>query len=173
VYAIDFGFEDPTAILWMALNPDDNVKYIYSEHFMTHQPTAIHVQAVKQRNEVAGFEIPGVCDPSGGGRSINDGKLTRDVWANEFGIPLENANNAIAPGIQKVLNELVAGTLKIFNTCGFTKGEFVKYRYEKGKIRGSDHSMDALRYLIASGIDKAEAPVYNVPTYLPTHKVRW
>lgn len=155
VFAMDFGWEDPTAILWGAVNPDDGVTYIYSEHYMSKQVAAVHAGAIKQRDKQAEYRIPGVCDPSGGGRNSGDGKLVRDTYTNELDIKLVAANNSITPGISKVLSMLIEGRLKIFNTCVNTKGEMKKYRYEKGKLKGQDHAMDALRYLCVSGLDIA------------------
>lgn len=157
VFAIDFGWEDPTAILWGATNPEDNTTYIYAEHYQSKQVAAIHASVIKQKDKAAGFTIPGVADPSGGGRNSGDGKLTRDVYNNELDIHFESANNSIAPGLSKVRDMLVDGRLKIFDTCVNTKGEMKKYRYEKGKLKGADHAMDSLRYLVVSGLAIAKS----------------
>jgi phage terminase large subunit-like protein len=156
VFGMDFGFEDPTAVVWAATNPDDDITYIYSEHYLSKQVAAIHAGAIKVRDKQAEFRIPGVADPSGGGRNSGDGKLVRDTYNNELDIKFIAANNSITPGISNVLSKLVDGSLKIFNTCVNTKGEMKKYRYEKGKLKGSDHAMDALRYLVISGLPIAQ-----------------
>lgn len=155
VFGMDFGWEDPTAVLWAAINPDDNTTYIYSEHYISKQVAAVHAGAIKVRDTQAEYTIPGVCDPSGGGRNSGDGKLVKDTYKNELDITLTSADNSLTPGISKVLGKLVDGTLKIFNTCANTKGEIKKYRYEKGKLKGPDHAMDALRYLVVSGLKLA------------------
>lgn len=157
VASIDFGWEDPTAVLWMAINPDTREKYVYSEHYASHQTTGQHAEAIRSRY-LHGWQPPMVCDPAGGGRSQADGRLTREIYRNEHSITMTPADNSIAPGIQTVLTELVAGRLKIFVNCVETRREFRMYRYQKGKLCGDDHAMDALRYLIVSGTDLADTP---------------
>lgn len=156
-FAMDFGWEDPTAVLWCAINPDDGVKFVYSEHYQSKAVTVIHADAIKQRNVQAGFKIPGVCDPSGGGRTSSDGKLVKDIYRNEHDLQMADSKNSLAPGIQQVLDNLATGKLFIFNTCPNTKAEYKKYRYEKGALKGADHLMDCLRYLILSGVDTAKS----------------
>lgn len=152
VFGMDFGWEDPTAVLWAAINPDDKTVYVYSEHYQSKLVAAVHAGAIKQRDKQAEYRIPGVADPSGGGRNSGDGKLVRETYNNELDVQFIAADNSLTPGISKVLGMLIEGRLKIFNTCVNTKGEIKKYRYEKGKLKGPDHAMDALRYLIVSGL---------------------
>lgn len=156
VAAIDFGWEDPTAILWGAISPD-GICYVYSEHYMTKTPYAIHASAIEERNRQVGYKIPMVCDPSGGGRSSTDGRQVREQYI-EMGIKMKNAKNAIVAGHESVRHKMNNGTLKIFNTCTNVKQEQQKYCWDDGKLKGSDHAMDALRYLIVSGLDIAEGP---------------
>jgi phage terminase large subunit-like protein len=158
VFAIDFGWSpDPTAILWGAIDPEDDVLYCYSESYLTKSPPSVHAEIIRTRNKSAGFSIPGVCDPSGGGRSIADGTFTRDVYAKEHGIFFQSADNSIA-GVYNVYDRLNQGKIKVFNTCHMFKHEFRAYHVdEKGEFRGPDHLMDCLRYMVASGLTKAKS----------------
>lgn len=161
-FAMDFGFKDPTAVLWAAVDPETERVYVYAEHYLADQPPMIHAAVVDRYSKLAGFVIPGVCDPSGGGSSTADGKHTREIYRSEYNLTMASAINSIEPGITTVLDALVTNKLKIFNTCSFTKKEFLLYRRnEKGKPIGADHAMDTLRYLMMSGtqIAKSKAQV--------------
>ena len=78
------------------------------------------------------------------------------------GLELTMAVNAVEAGILKVYRMMTQGKLKIFKSCTNTLEEFRLYRRdEDGKvIKEDDHLMDAMRYLILSGIDQmiAEPP---------------
>lgn len=158
-FALDFGFNpDPTAILWGALDPDTDVLYIYHEHYLKMAAPMIHAAVINQVARLAKYTIPGVCDPSGGGRSQIDGKFTRDIYRKEYGINLLSAVNSIEPGITTVMDRISKGKLKIFNTCLNTKREYLLYKRDKnGNPSGDDHTMDCLRYLIMSGLAVAKS----------------
>ena len=157
-FAMDFGFKDPTAILWAAVDPESGVTYVYAESYLADLPPMVHASIIDAHHKRAGFVIPGVCDPSGGGSSTADGKHTRNIYSTEYNVKLLSAINSIEPGISTVLNALVTDKLKIFNICSFTKKEFLLYRRnEKGKPIGADHAMDTLRYLMMSGIKVAKS----------------
>jgi phage terminase large subunit-like protein len=150
-YALDFGFKDPTAILWAAQDPETDIIYIYAEHYLKEQPPSVHAEIIRVRNKNAGFPLPAVCDPSGGGSSTQDGKVTRDTYAKEFGIFFASAINSLEPGIAQVYDQLQQNRIKVFNTCTDFRKEYRGYfRNDKGNHQGADHLMDCLRYLIAS-----------------------
>ena len=157
VFALDFGWQDPTAILWGAIDPDAGIIYIYSEHYQSEKPPSFHAEQIRLRNKAAGFQIPGVADPSGGGMSGRDGKLVRDLYREECGINLLPAENAIEAGIFTTYELMASGKLKIFTTCKNTLSEFRVYsRNEKQKYVGKDHALDALRYLVMTGLRVAK-----------------
>ena len=64
-------------------------------------------------------------------------------------------DNATEAGIFNVGQKFSSGRLKIFNTCQNLLTEYRVYRRdEKGHIiKKNDHGLDALRYLIMTGLD--------------------
>lgn len=156
-FALDFGWTKPTAILWGAIDPDDGKVYFYSEHYFKEKEPMFHAQAIKQRNESAGFEIPGCCDPSGGGRSIADGKKAREIYDTSYKITMESADNSIAPGIMRVNDWFSNGKIRFFDTLVNLRAEFRLYRWnDKQQLVGEDHLMDCLKYFIATGVNIAD-----------------
>jgi hypothetical protein len=83
----------------------------------------------------------------------------------DLGLDLETAVNAVEAGILEVWQRLSTGRLKIFKSCQNTLAEFRLYRRdEKGRIvKVSDHLMDALRYLIMSGLIRAKTKPIDKP----------
>lgn len=150
-FALDVGWEK-TAVVWFAQNPDDNVWYIYSEHYVGRQEVPLHVEAIRSR----GKWIPGVVDPASN-RTRDDGTRLFNQYV-ELGLNLRLANNTIEAGLSLVWQMLSCGQLKVFNTC---KNWFMEFRmYHKddnGKIpdRQPDHLMDAMRYGVMSGLQIA------------------
>lgn len=150
-YALDVGWKR-TAAVWGAHDPTDDVVYLYAEHYRGQAVPAIHAAAVKAR----GAWINGVIDPAANGRSQRDGEQLMAAYQ-DLGLKLVNAENAVEAGIYEVWQRLETGRLKIFKTLGNTRQEYNMYRRdEKGKIvKKHDHLMDAIRYLIMSGLKVA------------------
>ena len=160
-YALDVGW-NRTAGIWGAYDGDQDVIYLYSEHYRGQAEPSIHATAIKAR----GDWVPGVIDPAARGRSQDDGKRLYQLYL-ALGLQLHLANNAVDAGIQEVWERLSTGRLKIFSTLRNWRMEHRLYRRdEKGAIvKKNDHLMDATRYLIMSGIRRATTkPVARIAT---------
>lgn len=177
--SLDFGWKDPTAITWHAIDPDSDIDYQYFEHYLSEAPPGTHADIIRAQNKLAGFTIPICCDPSGGGRSTSDGSATRQLYATDYDIEMVGANNAIETGIAKTYQAMLDGKLKIFTTCVNTRLEFRTYSRSKSGFSGPDHSLDTVRYgqMTGRGIaiskfevqdakQKAEDEVYNNENWL-------
>lgn len=149
--AVDFGWSDPTVVLWFAKDPDSGITYQYNEHYLSEASVGTHAEIIKAQNSLVGFQIPIVCDPSGGGRSIADGTQTRQLYSSQYGIIMVSADNAIESGIARVFQTMLDGKFKVYNTCVNTRKEFRSYARSKNGFSGADHAMDCWRYGMASG----------------------
>jgi len=151
VYGMDVGW-NRTAAIWAAWDRDVDVVYIFTEHYRGQAEPSIHADAIKAR----GNWIPGVIDPASRGRSQSDGKQLLATYR-DLGLHVEVADNSVEAGIYKVWQRLSTGRLKIFSTCQSWITEFRQYhRNAKGAIvKERDHLLDATRYLVMSGLDRA------------------
>jgi len=152
-YGMDTGWSR-TAVVWGAMDPDTKIMYLYSEHYQSEAHPAIHASAIKAR----GAWMIGAADPAGA--NISDGKKIFDMYVSE-GLDIVKADKKDREGgILKVSQLLAAGQVKIFNTLSNTLAEFRIYRRdEKGEIiKKRDHAMDAMRYLLTTGVDYLTAP---------------
>lgn len=148
-YGLDVGW-NVTSAVWGAIDPNTNTCYIYSEYYGIQNIPAIHTFAIKSKGEY----IPGVIDPASLQKGQETGKRLFDLYQEE-GLVLNEASNAVEPGIFIVSQYFAAGRLKVFNTCPKLLQELRLYhRDEKGQIvKKMDHGCDALRYLIVSGLE--------------------
>lgn len=151
VFGLDVGW-NRTAAIWAAHDRETGTVYLYSEHYLAREEPSIQAAAIKARGEW----IPGVIDPAARGRSQIDGRSLIEEYR-ENGLNLHPANNAVEAGIHAVWERLSTGKLKIFRSLQNWRNEVRFYhRDDNGKIvKTDDHLMDATRYLILSGLDRA------------------
>jgi phage terminase large subunit-like protein len=156
VFGIDFGWSNPTAVLFAAHDRDNDILYCYGEYTNTELTPEQHATHLIKRG--ANW-IPGVYDPAGKISSQKDGENLVKLYR-ESGLGyLSKADNAKEKGIMKVLQRLQNGQLKIFDTLSKTLSEYRIYSRGEDGIpkKGNDHLMDALRYIVMSGIPIARA----------------
>lgn len=150
-YALDVGW-NRTAALWLAHDRESQTVYLYAEHYRGQAEPSVHAAAIRAK----GDWIPGVIDPAARGRSQRDGEQLIKEYR-DLGLKLQEAENAREAGIQMVYERLSAGRLKVFKTLQNYLMEYRLYRRdEKGNIvKANDHLMDAKRYGIVSGLQRA------------------
>lgn len=163
-YGLDIGW-NRTAAIWGARNPENGMVYLIDEYYRGQAEPVVHASAIKFR----GTWIPGVIDPASRGRQQADGQQLIELYRRE-GLNLQPAVNAVEAGLYQVWQLLSTGKLKVFRTCGNWLQEFRLYQRDKeGKVvKQNDHLMDAMRYLIVSGLERmcVQPVVQPVPTTL-------
>jgi phage terminase large subunit-like protein len=163
-YAMDPGWNF-TAAAWGTRDPATGVIYIYSVYKRSKAEPSIHASSIRSR----GDWVPGVIDPAARGRGQRDGEQIITDYKN-LGLVLMVASNAVESGLYLCWEMLSSGRLKIFQSCQEFFQEYRIYRRDdKGNvIKENDHIMDAMRYLIVSGMDKAiPKPVTVRPHFDP------
>lgn len=159
LYGMDVGW-NRTAVPWGAWDRENDVIYLYAEHYRGQAEPSIHAEAIKAK----GSWIPGELDPAARGRSQVDGRQLLQTYI-DLGLKIDVANNAVESGIYEVWQRLSTGRLKVFKSLSNWLYEFRLYRRdENGKIvKSNDHLMDATRYLVM-GIEKAKTkPIEKKP----------
>lgn len=157
-FGMDFGWYD-TSVVVAAYDKITDILYIYD----CYKEGASHGTGRTPGEHVVNMpaivkKVKGVCDPSGGGTGQATGEQAIKQYEDE-GLDLVKANNAIDAGILEVLTRFNSGRLKVADTPNMEKWwkEFRNYarnRSGSGKITFSknDHLMDAMRYLVFSGV---------------------
>lgn len=150
-YGLDVGW-NRTAAAFFAWDRQNDVIYLYAEHYRGLAEPSIHAEGIKAK----GAWIRGVIDPASNGRSQHDGHQLIQTYR-DLGLDVEPADNSVESGIYKVWQRLSTGRLKVFNSCQSWIQEYRLYRRdENGRIvKQNDHIMDATRYGIVSGVERA------------------
>lgn len=141
-YGMDVGW-NRTAAAFGAWDRDEDVIYIYSEHYRGQAEPSIHADAIKAR----GDWLVGACDYAGTDQS--SGERLLDIYQG-LGLNVVRAKKEVEAGILEVWQRLSTGRLKIFTSCQNLLTEHRLYRRdEQGRIvKANDHLMDSLRYLV-------------------------
>ena len=150
-FGMDVGW-NRTAAVWGTIDPEYGALVVYTEHYQGQQEPASHAAAIKAR----GDWIPGVIDPAANGRQQGDGQQLLAQYI-DLGLDLQPAEHAVEAGIFAIQDRLFSSRLKIFSTCRNLLHEMQFYhRDDNGKVvKKLDHAIDALRYLVLSGINRA------------------
>lgn len=152
-YALDVGW-NRTAGIWCAIDPNTDIAYLYSEHYVGEAEPPIHAAAIRAR----GIWIPGVIDPASRGRGQRDGQRLMNDYQ-QLGLDtLTASDNALEAGIYAVWTRMATGRLKVFRTLSNWIQEFRFYqRDDKGHVKDgqNDHLMDCTRYIVLSGLARA------------------
>ena len=156
LYGLDPG-KKCTAAAWGAHDRDDDIVYLYSEHYMGEQLPPVHAQAIKAR----GHWIPGVIDPAAkAGNAVVDYSILQVYTDPKHNLGLrlkmhqhrkgENGRSSVETGVLAVYERLSTGRLKVYRTMTHWLSEFRQYSRDKNQkiIKRNDHLMDATSYLL-------------------------
>lgn len=156
-YGMDVGW-NCTAAVFGAIDRDADVLYCYSLHYQGQQEPSTHVAGINGR----GKRVPGVIDPASRGRSQADGQNLMQLYT-DLGLSVIAADNSRESGLYEVHQRLATGRLKFFKSLKPLLAEYRIYRRdEKGHVvKQKDHAMDALRYLVVSGMQIARADSHD------------
>ena len=176
----DFGFHNPTAWLWLAIDFDDNW-HIFDEHYVTGTPSEDIARVVHQKTGahrvVDTFGDPSAAQLMADYANFSDKKIRIDIRAakREEGAAaigwVESGINVVSERL-KISHRTGKPRLFVDRRCANLIREFQTYAWEETRPNGSDsrmpkkvddHAMDALRYLAVS-IPSASLPSVAAPT---------
>lgn len=154
---MDFGWTNPTAVVWLAHDRDTDTAYVYADYAQSELSPQTHTHNIQAR----GAWIPIACDPAGQAGGQADGEALMNKYQ-AHGLNLSPADNSVESGLQEVYERMLTGRLKVFRTCEGVLNERRMYaRDEKGKVKKmNDHRMDALRYAVVTGLELAKTEQY-------------
>lgn len=156
IFGFDKGWSDETCLCCGAIDTKKGICYIYDEYYESEKPMTYHARRIKEKV----FGLPMykniIADPSVRNRNDRDGVSYRDYFYNISGLWLDEGNNSIFDGIERVRDFMYQGKLKIFVSCVNLKDEAQKYVWKKDKdgsikddpVDKHNHLMDAMRYMI-------------------------
>ena len=172
---IDFGWNHPTAAVWIAWDRDSDIAYVYDSYAMRQEAVPIHASAIKGR----GNWIPVVWPMDGRQADKGSGKsLTEQYRAEGCNMLREHFSNppsqgqkdgtggvSVEAGIQEMYTRMQTKRLKIFKNQDKLLQELRMYHRKDGKIVPiNDDVISAMRYCVMS-LRKARIKNYE-PTYI-------
>lgn len=156
VYGIDFGWKNPTAVIFGAHDTNNDIIYLYAEYSISECTPQQHANNLLH----LGIDwIPGVYDPAGKQSQQSDGEKLISLYKKAGMTKMRPAENDRQLGILTVLQRMRNGQLLIFESLKKTQAEIQKYAYDEKGVpqKKDDHLMDAMRYLVMSGLKVAVA----------------
>jgi hypothetical protein len=158
VAAIDFGWDHPTAVAWIAHDPESDTIYLYDGYSQNKATPDHHAAAIRARPSFIPIAWPkdGLQTDKGSGISLADQyrkqgiNMLPDFFRNPPA-PGEKGTVSIEPGIMEMLQRMETDRFKVFNTLTDWFMEFRQYHRKDGKIVPiKDDLMSATRYAVQS-----------------------
>ena len=159
IAAIDFGWDHPTAVVWCAVDRDEDVFYVYDCHRESKASPSIHAQAIRSRphfipiayphdgNRRDSMGNPGLADQY---RNLGCNFLLQH-FSNPPALGENKGSNSIEEGLMAMLQSMEAGNFKVFSTLSSWFEEFRMYLRKGGKVVPfRDALMSASRYAFLS-----------------------
>jgi phage terminase large subunit-like protein len=156
IAGIDFGYDHPTSVVWMAYEEQTDCMYVYDEYSKRQGTPAMHVPVIQSRPHWIPVSWPkdGLQTDKGSGISLAEQyrkmgcnmlpDFARNPWSIADGA---KGNNNIEPGIMEMLHRMETGRFKVFPHLMDWFKEFRSYHRKDGKIVPlNDDLMSATRY---------------------------
>jgi phage terminase large subunit-like protein len=161
IAGLDFGYDHPTAVVWLAWDRDEDIIYIYDSYRMSKQTPDYHASFINERE--GSHYIPVVWPHDGyqhdKGSGVTLAEQYREAHVNMLPFHFENppaigekkGGNSVEPGIMEMLTRMEQGRFKVFNTQYEWFEEFRLYHRKDGKlVKIRDDLMSATRYAAMS-----------------------
>jgi len=159
IAAIDFGFDHPTAVVWCAMDNDNDTFYIYDCYRIAKASPSIHAGAIRTRP----YFIP-IAYPHDGNRRDSMGNpgladqyrnlgcnFMLEHFTNPPALGENKGSNSIEEGLMAMLQAMEAGNFKVFSTLSDWWEEYRMYHRKGGKVVPlRDDLMSATRYAFMS-----------------------
>ena len=159
IAAIDFGWDHPTAVVWCAVDRDEDVFYVYDCHRESKASPAVHAQTIRSRPHFIPIAYPhdGNRRDSMGNPGLADQyrnlgcNMMLDHFTNPPALGDNKGGNSIEEGLMAMIQAMENGKFKVFSTLPDWFEEFRMYHRKGGKVVAiRDDIMSATRYAFQS-----------------------
>ena len=159
IAAIDFGWDHPTAVVWCAIDRDEDIFYVYDCYRMSKASPSVHAQTIRGRPHFIPIAYPhdGNRRDSMGNPGLADQyrnlgcNLMLDHFTNPPALGENKGGNSIEEGLMAMIQVMEDGKFKVFSTLPDWFEEFRMYHRKGGKVVAlRDDLMSATRYAFQS-----------------------
>ena len=157
ICGIDFGWDHPTAAVWIAWDRDNDVAHVYDCYRVSEATPMIHSLAIRARGEWIPVAWPhdGLQHDKGSGEALADQyrkfgvKMLKDKTSHapKSGELEGTGGNGVEAGVLSMLDRMQTGKLKVAKHLEDWFEEFRLYHRDDGKIvKVGDDLISATRY---------------------------
>ena len=159
IAAIDFGWDHPTAVVWCAIDRDEDIFYVYDCYRMSKASPSVHAQTIRGRPHFIPIAYPhdGNRRDSMGNPGLADQyrnlgcNLMLDHFTNPPALGENKGGNSIEEGLMAMIQDMENGKFRVFSTLPDWFEEFRMYHRKGGKVVAlRDDLMSATRYAFQS-----------------------
>ena len=159
IAAIDFGWDHPTAVVWGAIDRDEDVFYVYDCYRMSKASPSVHAETIRTRPHFIPIAYPhdGNRRDSMGNPGLADQyrnlgcNMMLDHFTNPPALGDNKGGNSIEEGLMAMIQAMENGKFKVFSTLPDWFEEFRMYHRKGGKVVAiRDDIMSATRYAFQS-----------------------
>ena len=159
IAAIDFGWDHPTAVVWCAVDRDEETFYVYDCYRMSKASPTVHAQTIRGRPHFIPIAYPhdGNRRDSMGNPGLADQyrnlgcNLMLDHFTNPPALGENKGGNSIEEGLMAMIQDMENGKFRVFSTLPDWFEEFRMYHRKGGKVVAlRDDLMSATRYAFQS-----------------------
>ena len=161
IAAIDFGWDHPTSVVWLAWDRDNDVIHLYDAYRVSETTPQMHAVAIKARGDWIPMMWPhdGAAQGKDGGAALakqyrDHGVLMHKDRAThapdkKAGQKEGEGGNSVEVGIQALIERMETGRFRVAKHLTDWFEEFRLYHRDDGKIvKVNDDLMDATRYAV-------------------------
>ena len=170
---LDFGWNHPTAAVWIAWDRDSDIAYVYDSYSMRQEAVPIHASAIKSRGNWIPVIWPmdGRQADKGSGKSLTEQyrteglNMTREHFTNPPSQGQKDGTGGVSveAGIMEIYTRMQTKRLQIFRNQSKLLEELRMYHRKDGKIVPvHDDVISAMRYCVMS-LRKARIKNYQAP----------
>ncbi len=159
IAAIDFGWDHPTAVVWGAIDRDEDVFYVYDCYRMSKASPSAHAEVIRSRPHFIPIAYPhdGNRRDSMGNPGLADQyrnlgcNMRLDHFTNPPALGENKGGNSIEEGLMAMIQAMENDRFKVFSTLSDWFEEFRMYHRKGGKVVPlRDDLMSATRYAFQS-----------------------
>lgn len=148
---IDYGWDHPTAVAWIAWDVDADVYHLYDCYKLKETTPIIHAAAIKPRGDWIPMAWPhdGYQHDKGSGKALTQQYKDQGINMLDDHATWEEGGNGVEAGIQEMLDLMQSGRFKVAEHLEDWFAEFRLYHRKDGKIvKEYDDLMSATRYAL-------------------------
>jgi len=159
IAAIDFGWDHPTAVVWAAVDLEEETFYVYDCYRMSKASPTVHSQAIRTRSHFIPIAYPhdGNRRDSMGNPGLADQyrnlgcNMLLEHFTNPPALGENKGGNSVEEGLMAMLQSMENNKFKVFSTLSDWFEEFRMYHRKGGKVVPlRDDIMSATRYAFQS-----------------------